>query len=75
MYVVMVVGVDWKDSCVCVHAWGSTVLPLPALAVSPTAPHPPSSPSASPSSSMAGRTSLPSPVDTDGEGACIYVAT
>ena len=31
MYIVVVVGVDWKDTCVCVHAWGSTVLPLPAL--------------------------------------------
>ena len=32
MYVVVVVvGVDWKVTCVYVHAWGSTVLPLPAL--------------------------------------------
>lgn len=32
MYVVVVVvGVDWKDTCVCVCAWGSTVVPLPAL--------------------------------------------
>ena len=31
MYEVVVVGVDWKDICVCVHAWGSTVSPLPAL--------------------------------------------
>ena len=32
MYVVVVVvGVDLKDTCVCAHVWGSTVLPLPAL--------------------------------------------
>ena len=45
MYIVVVVGVDWKDTCVCVHAWGSTVLPLPALCLPqhptfPPVPHP-----------------------------------
>ena len=60
-----------EDTSVCVHAYGSTVLPLLACTVPPSTPHPSSSPLASASSSMGamgGCPSLLSPMDTGDEG-------